>query len=134
MKVLLVTNAIDLSVALQILLREEPAFVVVASVSSVSAALWVIESDCPDLVVLDWDLPGQSASDMLKKAMSFSCSPRVIAMAKHEGDEKVVLDTGAEGFVVKGTSPKNLITAIRNICESEQGNLVLITKEKNSND
>jgi DNA-binding response OmpR family regulator len=122
-KVLLVSTDIDLSVALQILLREEPDCVVAGSIRKIDIALAMIQTDCPDLVVLDWDSYGQKACEMLVKAKSSTCFPYVIAIGKYEGDERIAADTGADAFVVKGTSPENLISAIHIIYHATQTSL-----------
>ena len=115
MKVLLVSNDIDLSVALQILLREEPDCVVAGSVSKIDVALAMIHTDCPDLVVLDWDSSERKACEMLTKAKTSTCRPYIIAIGKYESDERIAADAGAEAFVTKGAPPENLIAAIHAI-------------------
>ncbi len=129
-KILLVSNGIDLSVALQILLREEPECSVAGTVSKVDVALAMMQADCPDLVVLDWDFSEQKAHEMLMTAKKSACRPHVIAIGKRETDERVAIDAGAEAFVVKGASPENLISAIHTIYNAIQ-NLLAHPMEKN---
>ena len=115
MRVLLVSDDTDLSVALQIMLREEPSCDVVASVSSSRAAHSLLVTDCPDLVVLDWDLRKNNAPGILAAVQKLPRRPHVIAIGKHQVDGEAALEAGAGVFVLKGASPTNLTSAIHHV-------------------
>lgn len=131
MKVLLVSNDFDLNVSLQILLREEPQCEVIGSVSNTGSAHQLIKTDCPDLIVLDWDLPSGNATEVLTASQSASCRSAVIAIGKNEADEPLAVSAGARAFVIKGTSPEELLIVIRKLYDREQISLEATTREAN---
>jgi DNA-binding NarL/FixJ family response regulator len=131
MKVLLVSNDFDLNVSLQILLREEPQCEVIGSVSNIGSARQLIKTDCPDLIVLDWDLPSGDATEVLAATQSASCPFAVIVIGKDEADQSLAVSAGARAFVIKGTSPEELLIVIRKLYDHEQVNFDPMTREAN---
>ncbi|MBW9264331.1 MAG: phosphate regulon transcriptional regulator PhoB [Candidatus Thiodiazotropha sp. (ex. Lucinisca nassula)] len=73
----------------------------------------------PDLILLDWMLPGMSGlelADRLKKDRETSSIPIIMLTAKGEEDDKVRgLDIGAEDYVTKPFSARELLARIRSI-------------------
>jgi two-component system, OmpR family, alkaline phosphatase synthesis response regulator PhoP len=68
----------------------------------------------PDLVVLDLGLPGQDGLDVTRELRRSSNVPIVILTARgDEADRIVGLELGADDYVVKPFSPKELVARIR---------------------
>ena len=112
MRILLVSADADLRVALQILLREEPLHDVVATVSSFAAAISVITTDKPDLLVLDWDLPSDDAAAIVSQSRQLDHPPRIVVIGVHESDQAAARLAGASAFTTKEESPDHLLNAI----------------------
>ena len=76
-----------------------------------------IEQERPDLILLDWMLPGVSGLDFarkLRRADSTRNIPVVMLTAKgEEGDRLSGFDAGADDYVVKPFSVKELMARIR---------------------
>ncbi len=115
MDIVLASEEYDLRLALELLLREEPGAYVVGTVSHSGALLVLIQTICPDVVLLDWDLPGQPSTEVLAEISSAECRPKVIVLAKDADDRQVALASGADGFVVKGDPPEQLLVALRQV-------------------
>jgi two-component system phosphate regulon response regulator PhoB len=77
----------------------------------------VISEQCPDLLLLDWMLPNLSGIEFtrrLKKNISTQHIPIILLTAKAEEDNKVMgLESGADDYVVKPFSPRELVARIR---------------------
>lgn len=96
--------------------------------------LLVLESEKPDLMVLDLMLPDMSGFDVCKKARLFSEVPIIILTAKGDDYDKIVgLESGADDYMVKPFNPWELIARIQAILrrvakqqknEGEKDNLV----------
>ena len=73
----------------------------------------LLESDQPDLVLLDLILPGVSGFDLMKRIRKVSTVP-VIFLSAHSGEEHVVqaLRMGADDYIVKPFSPNELVARI----------------------
>lgn len=74
-----------------------------------------VKAICPDIMLLDWDLAGQSAPDLVLAVRDLECQPRVIVLALREEVAQGALDAGADALVYKGDGPKRLLTAIRSV-------------------
>jgi len=58
MRILLADNRSRVRFALRSLLEEQPGIVIVGEVSDCQELMAQAETDCPDLMLIDWDLPG----------------------------------------------------------------------------
>ena len=78
------------------------------------AALASVRGARPDLVVLDLGLPGQDGLDVTRELRRSSGVPIVILTARgDEADRIVGLELGADDYVVKPFSPKELVARVR---------------------
>ncbi len=73
----------------------------------------------PDLILLDWMLPGQSGVDYLKNLRNNPMTmhiPIILLTAKAEEENKIRgLEAGADDYVIKPFSPRELITRIKTV-------------------
>ena len=113
MHVLLATVQPDLRLALEVLLSEEPGVVVVGGVSEAEGLLALIKIIHPDLVMMDWDLPGRSPVDVLSVSHAIAPQTRFIALGNRADERPDAMDAGVDAFVIKGNSPQQLLTAFR---------------------
>lgn len=68
----------------------------------------------PDLIVLDVMLPGQSGLDFMKALRSTSNVPVLMLSAKSEEIDKILgLELGADDYVTKPFSPRELVSRVR---------------------
>ncbi|MES9925628.1 MAG: phosphate regulon transcriptional regulator PhoB [Candidatus Thiodiazotropha endolucinida] len=88
-------------------------------VEDATQAISQIRRAKPDLILLDWMLPGMSGlelADKLKKDRETASIPIIMLTAKGEEDDKVRgLDIGAEDYVTKPFSARELLARIRSI-------------------
>ena len=84
---------------------------------SVGAARDAIDRELPDMVLLDWMLPDKPGIELLKhlRAQERTKSMPVIMLTAKgsEADKVVGLDTGADDYVVKPFSPRELVSRMR---------------------
>ncbi|MES9974067.1 MAG: response regulator, partial [Candidatus Thiodiazotropha sp.] len=88
-------------------------------VEDATQAINQIRKAKPDLILLDWMLPGMSGLELagrLKKDRETASIPIIMLTAKGEEDDKVRgLDIGAEDYVTKPFSARELLARIRSI-------------------
>ena len=82
-------------------------------------ALAMMKDHLPSLIILDWMLPGKSGVQFAKE-LRFNertkALPILMLTAKSEESDKVLgLDSGADDYVTKPFSPKELIARVRAI-------------------
>ncbi len=89
----------------------------VVRADSVSAALQAIKSELPDLVILDWMLPDRGGIDFLRELRTHERTrqlPVIMLTAKSAETDRVAgLDAGADDYVVKPFSPRELMSRVR---------------------
>jgi len=115
MDILLASVQLDLRLALEMLLHEEPGIDIVGTASETEGLLALIRTTRPDLVILDYDLPGRPCAEALAKAQTADDRPAIIVMGKEARAEQAALAAGADAFVLKGTPPGQLLAAIRQV-------------------
>jgi two-component system, OmpR family, phosphate regulon response regulator PhoB len=76
-----------------------------------------IHAELPDLVILDWMLPDRSGVELLRELRADERTrslPVIMLTAKGtESDRVTGLDAGADDYVVKPFSPRELISRVR---------------------
>ncbi len=86
-------------------------------VADAEQALVSIASRPPDLLLLDWMLPGMSGVDLarrLRREEVTAALPIILLTARvEEGDRVHGLEVGADDYVTKPFSPRELIARIR---------------------
>jgi two-component system phosphate regulon response regulator PhoB len=84
---------------------------------SVGAAQEAIRSELPDLVILDWMLPDRGGIDLLRDLRAQERTrtlPVIMLTAKSAETDRVAgLDAGADDYVVKPFSPRELVSRVR---------------------
>jgi DNA-binding response OmpR family regulator len=77
-------------------------------------ALAIARSERPDLVVLDWMLPEKSGIDVCRELRQFSnCGIIMVTARSDESDKIVGLEIGADDYLTKPFSLRELATRIR---------------------
>jgi two-component system, OmpR family, alkaline phosphatase synthesis response regulator PhoP len=78
------------------------------------AALASIRRRRPDLIVLDLGLPGRDGLDVTRELRRTSNVPIVMLTARSDEADRIVgLELGADDYVVKPFSPKELVARVR---------------------
>jgi two-component system alkaline phosphatase synthesis response regulator PhoP len=94
----------------------------VTAVGDGSAALASARGDRPDLVVLDLGLPSVDGLDVARELRRTSNVPIVMLTARGEEADRVVgLELGADDYLVKPFSPKELVARVRAVLRRSSG-------------
>nr|WP_299244124.1 phosphate regulon transcriptional regulator PhoB [uncultured Halomonas sp.] len=89
----------------------------VLEADNAQAAHALIVDEQPDLLLLDWMMPGTSGIELarrLKREEATSELPIILLTAKSEEDNKILgLEAGADDYITKPFSPRELIARLR---------------------
>jgi two-component system phosphate regulon response regulator PhoB len=121
---------------------EQADFIAVAAADT-NEAQRAMDETLPDLIVLDWMLPGVSGVEWarrLKKDPMYRELPIILLTARGEEEDKVKgLEIGADDYMTKPFSPKELVARIRavlrrsgkinDLAQITMGDLVLDTEQ-----
>lgn len=95
----------------------EQAGLAVMAVSSAEQAQQALAENIMDLILLDWMLPGISGIELarrLKNDAGFKELPIILLTARGEEEDKIRgLEIGADDYITKPFSPKELIARIK---------------------
>jgi DNA-binding response OmpR family regulator len=113
MKTILV---VDDEVKIVKLLRDylERAGFAVRAAGDGKAALSLARTEKPDLIVLDLGLPGVDGLDVTRELRKLSNVPIIMLTARSEESDKLIgLELGADDYITKPFSPKEVVARVR---------------------
>ena len=111
-RILIVEDEESFSDPLSYLLEKEGFEVTVAADGN--EALSVFERDSADLILLDLMLPGMSGTEVCRQVRQRSNVPVIMLTAKDSEIDKVVgLELGADDYVTKPYSSRELVARVR---------------------
>jgi DNA-binding response OmpR family regulator len=88
----------------------------VLTAGDAATAMQRFRADRPGLIVLDLGLPDRNGLDVTREIRATSTTPIIILTARGEETDRVVgLELGADDYMVKPFSPKELVARIRAI-------------------
>jgi two-component system alkaline phosphatase synthesis response regulator PhoP len=92
---------------------EQAGFVVVTA-SDGPGAMAAARQVKPDLIVLDLGLPGMDGLDVIRSLRTTSNVPVVVLTARADESDRIVgLEIGADDYLIKPFSPKELVARVR---------------------
>jgi two-component system catabolic regulation response regulator CreB len=87
------------------------------------AALEALAAGAPSLVILDLGLPDVGGFDLLREIRRTSSVPLIVVTSRAEEVDRIVgLEIGADDYVVKPVSPRELTARVRAILRRVPGN------------
>ncbi|GAB3953850.1 response regulator [Kribbella albertanoniae] len=90
---------------------------VVGEATDGAAAVEAVRCHDPDVVLMDVRMPGMEGLSALTEINQAAAPPKVIMLTTYDLDDYVhtALRRAAAGFLLKDTSPQDLVTAIRTV-------------------
>lgn len=86
------------------------------------SALTAAQQEQPDLVVLDLNLPGMNGLDVCRALRRQSAVPIIMLTARSEETDRLIgLELGADDYIVKPFSPRELVARVRAVLRRTQG-------------
>jgi len=127
LKILLVEDEVAIRQMLIFALQQQSFDVLEAD--NTQAASEIINSNDVDLIILDWMLPGISGVELcrrLKKDSGSKNIPIIMLTARAEEDDKIQgLNAGADDYLTKPFSPRELIARINAVLRRVSSNKIV---------
>ena len=105
----------ELRVSLQLLLHQEPGMLVVGIAVHAKGLLAQLAPSKPDVLLLDWLLPGRPAEDLLADLHALERRPQIIVLSVRPEVESAAMAAGADAFVTKAGPSDRLIAILRDM-------------------
>ena len=130
--VLLADDQSKVRSALRLLFQQQPDIHILGEAVDTTGLLDWAKVTCPDVVLLDWELPGLKAGDpstlrlcsgragsrqgLLPTLRELCPCLKVIALSGRPEARQAALDAGIDAFVSKGDPPERLLAAVNDCC------------------
>jgi DNA-binding NarL/FixJ family response regulator len=120
-RVVLIDDHAMVREALAAVLAEAGDIEVVGQGENASQAVAAVRAESPDVLVLDYNLPGGSALPVIEELVRLEIATRTLVLTVHESSHYAirVLEAGAAGFMVKSSAVDELLGAIRAVAGGE---------------
>ena len=112
MLVLVADDQAKVRSALRLLLEQDADIEILGEAVDTTGLLDWAKAACPDVVLLDWELPGLPAAEVLELLRLRCPGLRVIALSGRPRTRQAALAAGADAFVSKGDPPECLLAAL----------------------
>jgi DNA-binding NarL/FixJ family response regulator len=116
-RVVLVDDDPLVRAGLRMILGGAPDIDVVAEAADGQDAVDVVLREAPDVVLMDIRMPRMDGLAATRRLLDRGTSARIIVLTTFDADDMVVtaLSYGAAGFLLKDTSPADLVDAVRRV-------------------
>jgi DNA-binding NarL/FixJ family response regulator len=117
MRVLVADGHQEIRWALRTVVGEEPGLTLVGEVSDSEQLVQQAQALQPDMILVEWELPGQPVVDLIAALGSHNRRTRVVVLSGHPEAKRVALAAGAEAFVSKADAPEELLAVLRGLVQ-----------------
>lgn len=113
MRIILATPDVELRLAIQLLLTEEPNVKILGAATNTAGVLALIQTTPVDLLFLDWELDGYSMKELTEKIHQKQPKIEMIILVNRTSLLSTPLKSGVRAYLLKGESPEKLIRVYR---------------------
>lgn len=115
--VAIVEDISEIREGLQLLIHSSEGFVCNETYASAEEALQQLPGTCPDVVLMDIQLPGISGIECVRRLKPQCNATQFIMSTVYEDDESIFesLKAGASGYLLKKISPDKILEAITDV-------------------
>jgi DNA-binding NarL/FixJ family response regulator len=96
------------------IISSSPAWRLVAAYPSAEAALGAMKDACPEVVLMDIQLPGMSGIQCVAKLKELHPDAQVLMVTVYDNNDRIfdALATGASGYLLKRDAPAKLLESL----------------------
>jgi DNA-binding NarL/FixJ family response regulator len=101
--------------ALQMYLQQEPGMYVTGMAAEAEGLPAQLEASRPDVMLLDWFLPGASMQDLLSDIGELEAPPKIVVLSIKPEVKGRALSAGADAFIRKDAPPEELFELVNTL-------------------
>lgn len=115
MRVVVADDLLAVRSALALLLEHEVKLAVVSQAADAAGLLQAVVRDSPDVVMMDWELPGSPADMLVQTLREIQPDLCIVALSSRPEAEIAAMLAGADAFIYKGDPPTTVLKALGQI-------------------
>ena len=131
MRIFLAESDPELRVGLQFLINQQPGFKVIGISDNGKRLKKQIEASRPDVLLLDWNLPGKPMNELIADIKALDLQMKFIAISSHPEDEREAIAAGVDAYATMAASPNKLIDLLSTMRPKTLNSGVITSKEEN---
>jgi len=112
MRILLADDETRVRYALRVLLERQPGYQVVGEATDAGDLATQVAALDPDLILLDWGLPGSEPGQLLSRLREGSPERIIVVLSGRPEIQPSALKAGADAFACKCDSPAQLLAIL----------------------
>lgn len=112
MRILLADDQEAVRRALRLLLEQVASYIIIGEVQNAAELMAAVRRDSPDVVLLDWELPGLQVKGLLPLADKEGAPVRVIAMSSRPEAQAAARAAGVDACISKGKPAEEVLATI----------------------
>ncbi|MFN2226480.1 MAG: response regulator transcription factor [Anaerolineae bacterium] len=112
MRIIVADDQAKVRSALRLALEQEPEVEILGEAVDSTGLLDWVKAVCPDLVLLDWELPGLPPTALLPLLHYYCPGLKMVALSSQPQARRAALAAGADAFVSKGDPPEQLLATL----------------------
>jgi DNA-binding NarL/FixJ family response regulator len=120
MRILIADDQEKVRFALKVLLAQQPGIQVIGEASEAQTLLAQAQAAAPDVVLVDWELPGLCEVGGLRALRRALPAARIVALSGRTDARGEAKAAGIDAFASKGDPPERLLAAVRS-CYTKAG-------------
>lgn len=103
------------------LLAEMPEIEVIGEAENGKEALPLVKERCPDIVLLDLNMPVMDGITTVTELRRMPQSPRILMLTISQNDDDLIsaIRAGADGYLLKNTEPEDLRRGINHLAQGQ---------------
>ena len=105
-------------IALQMHLHRQSDIRVIGTASGVRGLSAQLMATMPEVLLLDWHIPGASRQDLFSDIRELEYPPKVVVLSIKAEEKGPALSAGADAFFDMHSSPNELLEVIRSVRET----------------
>jgi len=116
-KVVIIEDIKEIREGLQMLIDGSDGFMCAQTYRNGEEALEKLPTICPDVALMDINLPGINGIEVVRRLKSQGCHTQFIMSTVYEDDESIFesLKAGASGYLLKKTPPTKILDSITEV-------------------
>jgi len=104
-----------LRLAMQVFLHQETGMDVIGLAADSKKLLAKIEATEPDVLLLDWQLPGKAVAELIQEIRAMELPIQIVVISLRPEEDVAFIDSGVDAYIGKSSLPEELMDCLQSL-------------------